>query len=1127
MPCIKRKGGSASQRYRPASEYDDATLARRREYWRTQKRQQRARLSGQREKPVQESLVKASRLSAPVGGNSTSSVSQRSKTTERVVTRLTNGSKAKNTPQLRSHQTTHITLCSQKPSPPDVTSSCDLALIKTEDTAPQRRSNNADSIPILHSEEERAALRREHWRMKKREQRARMAAKLAKAREWTQNRNVTSKRTEAAHPLAKVKTQTSYRNTASKMGIPDGNSGRKSPNLVLSSVPRGIPRCRTPRQRFIEAQRHLKLKSLCLTSTFNMRHVLRIDSCDTPEQIIAKQREYWRVKKREQRAKMTMEAKARLKEKDTLMRRVRRYQNILEDMRRARALAQSSGSSLRQASEIIGGFIKEDGTVSDNVPQFVPLYQNTSKSGERLHTPNPVDAKWRPLCVKQHLPQVNVSLARLATKSTNTSAIQSANSHLTLTRPQTQQNSLLGTPPQGGCVMRMAVSNSVLALDPVLTEENRMAKKREYWRVKKRQQRAARAARLRQSVSEARHAATLQRRKAMRQEAATTTVAPSRPPVGRPGNQAPIFNDSQPVTPLLYAIKQEPTPAADLSCVPQAAICPDLKPPASPSPPVPQPEPDPAVAADSQATTLLAVASMKRLLEESLSTVHSECKNEEPHIKAEIKEEALGPNQSPVAPIVADLTLEVKTQPLLKDGHTSPLSTSDMVLLQPTCKRSPQSTPLVNRADTPRLRPTRAVSNQNYRSTEPPKLHHLSQHSRQNQIIGGCRQALDRVEQSAMSSLQQKREYWKLMKRQQRARLKNQGPALAIKSIKVVKAPAKVLPKASIPSFSTGRKIPTRLVLRSLSCSAEQSVDTIKVKPTVTSEPCDVNEPYTTSASLKWISRSNDFLPTLKPPENPLSSINLHPIEPPGPSTNTTLRPIKITQSTKHFQALGFLSTVGPPKPLPRESKEDFQKRKREYWRIKKKEQRARKAVGDQGMASRTASNCKPILQDSNQWLTSDPLSEESEHLISNSMQTEAYSVPLKSELFFANDEHHPSSEEGFISEPTWRNIYLMDYDPLNQLLVCMVCGNLQYSHSLEGVRAHIEEAHPQTLTLEPAERRCILEAWDEQVSQRERFFTSQLQQHGATLQGGDLSRVYPAFRPSAAAKGSNSPLRL
>lgn len=77
-----------------------------------------------------------------------------------------------------------------------------------------------------------------------------------------------------------------------------------------------------------------------------------------------------------------------------------------------------------------------------------------------------------------------------------------------------------------------------------------------------------------------------------------------------------------------------------------------------------------------------------------------------------------------------------------------------------------------------------------------------------------------------------------------------------------------------------------------------------------------------------------------------------------------------------------------------------------------------------------------------------------------------------------------------------------MDYDPLNQLLVCMVCGELQYSHSLEGVKAHIDEAHPTTLTLEAGEKERIREAWDEQVSQRERFFTSQLQQHSRPVTG-------------------------
>ncbi|XP_019714105.1 uncharacterized protein C11orf84 homolog [Hippocampus comes] len=106
--------------------------------------------------------------------------------------------------------------------------------------------------------------------------------------------------------------------------------------------------------------------------------------------------------------------------------------------------------------------------------------------------------------------------------------------------------------------------------------------------------------------------------------------------------------------------------------------------------------------------------------------------------------------------------------------------------------------------------------------------------------------------------------------------------------------------------------------------------------------------------------------------------------------------------------------------------------------------------------------------------------------------------APLQDELLSADAERTPGEEDP-VSEGTWRNFYLMDYDPINQLLVCMACGEQQHSHSPEGALAHIDEAHPHTRALEPAERRRILEAWDEQVSRRERFFTRQLQRRAAT----------------------------
>ncbi|KAM6949050.1 uncharacterized protein FYW47_015422 [Aplochiton taeniatus] len=201
-----------------------------------------------------------------------------------------------------------------------------------------------------------------------------------------------------------------------------------------------------------------------------------------------------------------------------------------------------------------------------------------------------------------------------------------------------------------------------------------------------------------------------------------------------------------------------------------------------------------------------------------------------------------------------------------------------------------------------------------------------------------------------------------------------------------------------------------------------------------------------------------------------------------------------------------------PPKPIQGESDEDFLRRKREYWRVKKKEQRARKAMKDRQLTQKRASvNWKPILpnqnqlqgleaQDSGQWAN---ISEDNEHLISCS-DTDLGHYPYPSHTEPIEDEsdiYYPeykdaNNEDGPISEAVWRSRYLMDQDPLNQLLVCMVCGELQYSHTLEAVQAHIEEAHPDTLNLADPERSRILEAWDEQVSQRERFFTSQLQQH-------------------------------
>lgn len=215
-----------------------------------------------------------------------------------------------------------------------------------------------------------------------------------------------------------------------------------------------------------------------------------------------------------------------------------------------------------------------------------------------------------------------------------------------------------------------------------------------------------------------------------------------------------------------------------------------------------------------------------------------------------------------------------------------------------------------------------------------------------------------------------------------------------VKGVNPLGKPA-LQPKPSVAVTS----IPTVLVVSPTTCKAEQSPDTLQVKLPVTSVSCSPrieqnhmnvgpsqimsdckgaheNQRQAMQGPRKWMSRSTDVdsaptLPTLKPPDNPLSSINLQPIEPPCQTPNATPSPIKMPcaqlQSPTHMiqspTKLVPISTMVPPKPIPGESEEDFLRRKREYWRIKKKEQRARKAIRDKGITQRRASNnLRPIL---------------------------------------------------------------------------------------------------------------------------------------------------------------------
>lgn len=154
----------------------------------------------------------------------------------------------------------------------------------------------------------------------------------------------------------------------------------------------------------------------------------------------------------------------------------------------------------------------------------------------------------------------------------------------------------------------------------------------------------------------------------------------------------------------------------------------------------------------------------------------------------------------------------------------------------------------------------------------------------------------------------------------------SQAPALAVRSINFAKTPVKLLPKP--PALSSGSSVPAVLL---------KLPETLAIKPA----NCADLDPA---------------LPTLKPPDNPLPHIILHFIEPPARSA----RPAPLKRSWPPSPPP--LHAMSTPKRRPEESEEDFLKRKREYWRIKKKQQRARKSQGEKWIPQRR--DCVPPAQD-------------------------------------------------------------------------------------------------------------------------------------------------------------------
>ncbi|KAI4900962.1 hypothetical protein NFI96_000481 [Prochilodus magdalenae] len=774
------------------------------------------------------------------------------------------------------------------------------------------------------TEEERAAKRRENWRIKKREQRAKRAEKLKKDKERTQcfeNGQQKTGKLSCALPTRSV----SSVNTVISRETKQPNSV-KPPGLVIpnrQSIPQSFPH--------------------------------RNERAETAEERRAKQREYWRIKKRLQRARLSLEVKARLKERDALKRCAVRFQSNLEQMRRTQAGFQRPHKNmLGNTSETTGGFIRNDGTMAEIRRPATTFGLRAVKS---TYLPSPSTSQSQSMvCLRAR------SAVRGIPYRMNPSVhIQQSSTDLNILTVDSQVRSKVASCKADADVLT-CLTEASKSEEP--NQENKTA--------------------------------------------CTKKLRSSDSPLDVTTSLDLVTCDT---------IKQElsyPSIESVYSLAEQSHITvnKDLKPLPSCSPET-KVEKEASSVCDSQATTLLVVASMKKLLEESLNSVVDTntsssgqdtllpCKAEQEH-SSQGTDTGMKPDLAshPGAPECnlsgyTNLSIEVKqsqSQSLCRSPPQTPGFSAEDTLLP--CQDSSLQLPhtITPESSCFSQGPENTIDMSEAAGVTPlhrSPLGHSGRiagsHPRCPVQPGGGQQLNER------SDLQKKREYWRIMKRRQRAR--------------------------------KAREDKNKYTMHHRQLS-------------------QIRRPFMTNMRNK-----------------------------------------------SHFKA-----------PANQElDPEEILRRKRMHWRIKKQEQRARKAARERELRQNT--KLTHLALDSSNKITEPVQSAPLERLDYLPEQCQATSFKDEPELCFVPGDDY--SDEP-LSEARWRGTYLMDYDPINQLLVCMVCGEQQYCLSVEGVKAHIEEAHPGTLCLEEMERQGILQAWDEQVAVRERFFTNQLWQQSDSVKGNE-----------------------
>ncbi|XP_073668078.1 uncharacterized protein [Paramisgurnus dabryanus] len=897
---------------------------------------------------------------------------------------------------------------------------------KTCAFASDHNHSRSETIQMGMTEEEIAAKRRENWRIKKREQRAKHAMNREQSLGQVQSSYTGIGYSSSPGNSCKALRGINHKSLKS-VSLSQGSQGKKmtesrasvavnTTKFVWATKPNRYPNV----TQTVSKHKGQKPKFAHTPKKCRQKSLLGVTKVKSAEDRHAKQKEYWRIKKREQRARLSAKGKTRLKERDAFEHCAGHYRSFVhtcEVQAGCQKAIQSTEETFASSSETIGDFIKDDGTVSSSKTfeaSLATTYEFPNvKCIENVKFQIQVSSPLYP-----HAPSVLKSGVQNKPVPCNISTD-------CLSSDQKSNGHPFSNPSKVKCKLASdTVMDSMMLTiqSESMTEEKRIARMREYWRVKKREQRASRAYRVRHGLCKSNVLVVKQ----TEQNHSSTKGCPSTMPSHSVNSSANTrVCDTSTIAPLpKVTIKQE-------------QICPSIQAVFSLSEMYPflnvKQKNTPSAytlneteEADHNATTLQAVASMKKLLEESFSTIEDrkaaimnmKCGNEPVTFKTEsdlLSEDIVSSAEQTISSqcdISNTNKKDFRSSPLLSHSPSCTLDSSSKYTIHH------KSHNLIKGSVQPLFRDNQKLCDNRI----DPKQRCLSQALKERQLRENCK-------------LQRKREYWRLMKQQQRARKAKAGQ---------------------------GSK---DAALQNLGSQPEQMRDS---KSQNHHSPSNGSQRFPCPTDVS----SNDVYTTGTKP----SSLKMF-----AKPTGSQIQPadLFIGKSTPNLE-------VDPDEVIHR---------RRMHWRIKKQEQRARKAIRDSELRRMMANDLGRVIPQS---VLHQDLASQSQD--TTSVSGVGLSRKTEDQLGDIAEETGLQDEGVTLTQEEWRRVYLMDSDPINPLLVCMVCGEQQYSLSIQGVISHIEEVHPHTLSLGEQERQVILAAWDKQVAIRERFITNQLQHQSRGL---------------------------